>query len=155
MKRKVEIIFCICFLALISGASAQKYSFEYAGNEYGEVRQQVEVKSHFLGDEFATQMQLLKEMYTYEEEDEISKTVSTVVEKSSIYNSVRKINKYLKKALKSGDLTEEQAKAQLTKTLQVALNIRYQETSELESELWKTKKPEAIADLFTKIDLGI
>ena len=132
----------------ITSISAQKYEFEYQEKEQAEP--DGTVTRHFLGDQIATKMFLLRKSYTYSVRDEISRVDKTEIEKPSIYYSVNKVNKYVKKSIKKGQMTEGQAKETLTKVLDVAINIRYQETEELEKELWSTKDPVAIASIFNE-----
>ncbi len=125
-----------------------KYQFDYQEKELTGVSEAF-VKKHFLGEAVALQMQLLRESYTYKVEDQISKVVNTVIEKPSIYNSVSKVNKYLKKKLKSKEITTEEAEQVLSNVLIITLNIRYQDTAALEEELWKLKDPKEINDLYS------
>ena len=147
MKGKLTSMLMILLFAVpVTFISAQKYEFEYQFKEQEDPLGSVD--KHFLGNQIATKMSLLKENYTYTVQSEISQASSTEVEKPAIYNSVYKVNKYVKKSMKKGLMTEEQAKTTMDKVLDVAINIRYQETDELEQELWKAKDPVVIASLF-------
>ena len=95
-------------------------------------------------------MQLLRETYTYKSESVITNVTTTEIEKPSIYYSVNKINKYLKKEVKKGGISEDEAKDILMKALIVTLNIRHQNTEKLEKELWSLKDPKEITNLYTK-----
>lgn len=147
MKRQTVIV--ICLIMPVAFLSAQKYHFEYLEKEQTEIESNT-YKEHFLGKDVAIKMQLMKEEYTYQEYNSYSRMETTAVEKSSIYNSVNKVNKYLKKGIKKGDISEPEAKEMLEKVLMVAINIRYQETSELEKELFSVKDPLAIATLYSE-----
>ena len=148
MNGKNLLIVCFLLFGTITSISAQKYEFEYQEKEQAEP--DGTVTRHFLGDQIATKMFLLRKSYTYSVRDEISRVDKTEIEKPSIYYSVNKVNKYVKKSIKKGQMTEGQAKETLTKVLDVAINIRYQETEELEKELWSTKDPVAIASIFNE-----
>lgn len=99
---------------------------------------------HQFGEPFTNMFQLLKEYYIYEEKSNISGTTTNFIQKSAIYYSVKKSNKYVLKGVKKKVLTEEQAKKDLERVLKVVLNIRHQNTEELESVLYKLKDPEEI-----------
>ena len=152
MTRKIVLI--ACMVAPMAFVSAQKYQFEYQEKEQQEIESTI-FKKHYLGEEIAIKMQLMKEEYTYQIKDEIALTESTEIEKASIYNSVNKVSKYLKKGIKKGEISEEEAKETLDKMLDVVINIRYQETAELEEELWGLKDPVALASFFdTEVSLN-
>lgn len=154
MKRVLLLV--IVVFSVSSLATAQDaYKFEYRKLEKSEVEAPF-YKEHFLGDEVAEKMQLLKESYTYKVYNEVSQANVAVIEKQPIFFSVNKVSKYLKKQIKKGGMTESQAKEVMNNVLSIALNIRYQETEKLETELWKMKDPEAIAKLFDeRISLGM
>ncbi len=142
-----KLVLLVCLIAPLAYAGAQKYQFEYQEKEQKEIENTI-FKKHYLGEDIAIKMQLMKEEYTYQIKDEISLTESTAIEKASIYNSVNKVNKYLKKSVKKGQISEEEAKEILDRILDVVINIRYQETAELEEELWSIKDPVAVTSLF-------
>ena len=68
---------------------AQDFTFRYTMEELNDVQNEMDIKQHFLGDDIATKFQLLKESYTYIEKDDISLSEKTIVEKPSIYYSVK------------------------------------------------------------------
>jgi hypothetical protein len=136
------------------GHAQQSYSFEYQKKEQSDL-QGPYVKSHYLGDEIAVQMQLLRESYTYRTETMMTNVQTASIEKPSIYYSVNKLNKHLKKEIKKGNISEQDAKEILGNALKIAINIRYQDTTELEKELWSTKDPVEITELYNdRIELG-
>lgn len=137
----------LCAAGLLG--TAQEFVFNYNMKELDEVQQSTDIKDHFLGEDIAKKMQLLKESYTYKEVNEISQTEFTVVEKPSIYRSVNKMSKYLQKDVKKGRISKEKAYTQLDNVLNIAINIRYQDTEKLEKELWKIKEPENLKALFS------
>ncbi|MFY0686862.1 MAG: hypothetical protein JXQ90_06840 [Cyclobacteriaceae bacterium] len=139
----------LLFIALTSSVTAQDFTFNYNMKELDEVQQVNDIKKHFLGEEVATKLQLLKETYTYKEKDPISLSERTVVEKTAIYNSIKKLSKYYKKQLKTGTVTKEDATTQMVNALNIALNIRYQSTEELEDLLWDIKDPKQLTSLYT------
>lgn len=109
------------------------------------------IPNHYLGDDIAKKLELIKNTYTWKEEGTPnSPTSKTIVEKPAIYYSLKKLDKYYKKAIKSGSITEEEARDEFTKALDIALFIRYQETAAFESKLRELKEESDIALLYTK-----
>ena len=144
----MKALLTTALLAMMVVAQAQDFVFSYNMKEMEDVQSQADIKKHFLGDEIALKMQLLKESYTFIVVDEINNTQRTSVEKPSIFYSVKKTEKYLKKALKKGQIDEEEAITQFDNVLNIALNIRYQDTKALEDLLWDIKDPNQIATLY-------
>ncbi|MGD1842208.1 MAG: hypothetical protein ACFB0B_15120 [Thermonemataceae bacterium] len=66
---------------------------------------------------------------------------------------MKKLNKFYKKDIKKGAMSEEEAREKLNKSLDIAVSIRYQDTSEFESELKGVKERAAIESLFEKVTL--
>ena len=156
-KLAFKVIALIFLFALVNYAGAQdKFTFRYTQEELIDVQNPYDVGTHYLGDEIAKKFQLLRESYTSIHVDEIAQRENTIVEKSSIYYSCKKISKYLTKAVKKGEMSMDQAQQQMDHVLTVALNIRYQETKEVEDLLWDTKDPlQALALYKEKIKLDM
>lgn len=146
--RVFTLVFLLVSLAKLSLAQ-EKFEFDYQERELDEVVNPTFVKKSILGEDVANKMQLLREAYTYKEMNGITKTETTVIDKTSIFNTTKKVVKYFEKAAKKGsvDLTEATQKAETV--IDIALNIRFQNTYYLEEALWKVKEPEAIYDYYT------
>lgn len=137
-------VFIIVF-ASCSTLSAQSKVFEFQYQEMELDEAYIESLSpHRFGPPFTNMMQLLNEYYVYEETSKVSGTTTKFIQKSAIYYSVKKTNKYVLKGLKKKLITEEKARADLERVLKVALNIRHQNTEELEDVLYKIKDAEDI-----------
>ena len=81
-------------------------------------------------------MYLYNEQYSYKEPVAPGNSATkTILRKPEIYSSVRKIEKYLKKQVKEGDMTTEIARSQYDKVLDVALNILDANTESFEKRL--------------------
>ncbi|MFY0686863.1 MAG: hypothetical protein JXQ90_06845 [Cyclobacteriaceae bacterium] len=145
MRILINLILCFGVFAAIG---QDKFTFRYNQEELEEPLAMEDVKEHFLGEDIAVKMQLLKESYTYKEKDQISNSERTVIEKPAIFNSVKKISKYYKKEIKKGKISEEDALTALNNALVIALNIRYQDTQAFEDYLWKAKSPDAMVDVY-------
>lgn len=110
--------------------------------------------SHYLGQDIANKMHLIKETYTYVEQGTpMSPGQKVIVKKPQIYYAIRKLNKYYKKAIKKGSLSEPEAIDLLNETLDKAFVIFDQETQEFEDYLSKQKKPEDMEQAFAMIEL--
>lgn len=129
---------------------AQEFVFDYNEMEMEELATNFTTSQHPFGTEFAEMMQLLREFYTSEETNNISLTTTPVVDKPSIYYSVRKTNRHLVKSVKKGHKNVEDAKKELGDILVKALNIRYQNTEKLEQKLGKIKDPEMLLAFYDK-----
>ncbi len=145
----------LLFFALL-GYAQDKYTFYYQEEEMAEVMSTSEIKKHDFGDDIAYKFQLLDESYTYVEPSSPTNPVDKIViEKMSIYNSVKKVDKYLRKSVKKSMMTKDEAISALDNVLNVALNIRYQDTVEFEEILWGTKKAEEVAAVFANVSLEL
>lgn len=149
MKPMVNCLVVVLLTLISYTTQAQEFVFRYNQMETEEVDSNLATTQHPFGAEFTEMMQLLKDFYTYEEKNSISLATTTVVEKPSIYYSVSKTSKHLVKAVKKGNMTEEEAKKGLEDILIKALNIRYQNTAELEQKLRKIKDAETIMAFYT------
>ncbi len=143
-------------LASYFGYGQEIFSFQYQQEEMAEVETESNIKKHFLGDIIAYKMQLLRESYTYiEPPSATSPAEKIIVEKQPIFFSIKKLDKFLKKQVKSGTMSEEDAKNKLENALNVALNIRYQETDTFEDVLRKAKPNDLIAIYSDRVKLEI
>lgn len=140
----------VTFLApAYHSASAQEFVFKYNQSEIENSYSNYN-SEHPFGAQFTSLMNLLKDKYTHTEKNPISLTTSNVVDKPSIFYSVKKSNKHLIKAVKKGQMTEEEAKKELEDILVKALNIRHQNTEVMEKRLFKLKDPETIIAFYSK-----
>jgi len=113
-----------------------------------------ELTDHPLGDNIARKLYLLKETYTYiEHPTPTSPGEKTIITKPSIYNSLQKLNRYYKKQVKDGEMSEEEAKIKLNQYLDVAISIFIENTESFEDELRKARKPDEISEVFSMVML--
>jgi hypothetical protein len=109
------------------------------------------IGSHFLGDDVAKKMYLLDKTYTYESKIAPGNpAVTTSIRKPAIYNSVKKIESYLKKSIRKKEITEAIAAEQFNKVVDVALNVFFQDTEALENQLKSTDKATDLLQLYTQ-----
>lgn len=153
MKRAILILIGALSYGLVQAQSTDKvYRFDYMEESIDmSLLEPGQSYDHFLGAEVGKKMYLLKESYTWREEpDPIKPTPTVVIEKPSIYNNIKKLERYYKKSIKKDKLTVEAASAEFVNILDIALQVRYQATEELEDYLKSIKEVEEIATVFSK-----
>lgn len=107
------------------------------------------ISKHFLGDEIARKFFLLDKTYTYQEPVAPgSSATKSMYTKPVIYNSVKKIERDLKKKVKSGEMTESLAVSELSWVLDVALNAANQNTAGFEARLSSMSDAGALLDVY-------
>jgi len=107
------------------------------------------VENHDLGEMISKKFYLLDSKYTYEMPTVPGNPQSkTVVRKPMIYESVYKIDKYLRKSVKKSEISAENAKAIMNKVLDVANCILTVDTGAFEKEIGKQKDVQALSLLF-------
>ncbi len=132
-----------------------KYCFRYCVDENSlyEIDDE-ELINHFLGDYIARKFHMLKKSYTYvEQATPTSPGEKIIVVKPSIYYALQKLNKYFKKQVKDGIMTEEEARQELNQYLDIAISIVVENTESLEDDLRKAKKPDEISKVFSMVML--
>ncbi len=152
---KKGLLLIAMFIGISFAGNAQDtdvFSFNFVEDKLDDSNvNMASVGEHHLGSDIAVKLELLKDTYTWKEEGTPnSPTAKTVVEKPAIYYSLKKLDKYYKKAIKGGDMTTEEAVEGFTKALDIALFIRYQETQAFEDKLRELKEESDIALLYTK-----
>ncbi len=112
--------------------------------------------NHFLGPEIAKKMYLLDESYTYTELIAPGNPATrTMYKKPVIYNAVVKIDRYIKKCVKTKELTLEEATSKFNKVLDVALNVRSVNTDQFEETIKAQGNNVAdVLSLFTEVHLN-
>lgn len=105
--------------------------------------------NHELGEMVSKKFYLLDSKYTYEMPLIPGNPQSkTVVRKPVVYESVYKIEKYLKKSVKKGEISVENATVIMNKVLDVANCILTVDTIDFEKEIDKRKNPQELTQLF-------
>jgi len=156
MKKILLTLLIVFGLAIVGYAQEEDvYYFEERSNELAEVEvDEAIVKKHYLGEEIARKLQILKDTYTWKEyAGELQQTDKTIVEKPAIYYSIKKLSTYYKKAIKKGLVDKDEATKRLGNFLDIVYYIRYQETVEFEDTLGSLKSPEDIEALYNKVVL--
>jgi hypothetical protein len=109
------------------------------------------IENHFLGNEIAKKMYQLDKMYTYETKTAPGNPAATTsVRKPVIYNSVKKIESYLKKSVRKHEVSIEMATVQFNKVVDVALNTLYLNTDAFENQIRITGNTPELLELYTR-----
>jgi hypothetical protein len=128
------------------------YSFEFLAYSQTEALKNItkeDAGDHFLGDAIARKVYLLNSVYCYREPVAPGTTATKIIfRKPEIYNSVKKIERFLKKKVKSGEISDESARNQYNKVLDVAINIMDVNTDTFESRLKSTNGPAELLGVF-------
>ena len=88
MKRQIKFLSLLMFfsLSILTAKAQEEFTFDYLQAELDQAEQSSGLKPHFLGEEFALKLQLLRESYTYKEMEEISLKETTIIEKPSPFD---------------------------------------------------------------------
>ena len=107
--------------------------------------------NHPFGETIAKKLYLLDEKYT----SQVALTpgnpaVKTIIRKPVIYESVKRIERDLKRSLKKGEITLTTATSDFNIVLDVALNILTTDTKDFEKAIESSGNTESKIELFTK-----
>lgn len=109
------------------------------------------IGEHPFGQSVAEKLYLFESKYTYQVPIVPGNPQTrTMIRKPVIYDAVMKIERYLKKSVKKGEIPMETASADFNKVLDVALNVLTAETKDLEKDMDKTNNALSMTNLFTK-----
>jgi len=148
MYLKVFSLALVFVCAAGSLFAQDNFESEYQEKEFKEVQNINNIKKHSLGESIARKLQLLREAYTYKEVSGINNAETVITEKSAIFTTTKKVIRYFEKNAKKGIMDKDIATMKAEEVIDVALNIRYQQTEELEAVLWKTKDAEELFNLY-------
>jgi len=116
-----------------------KSTFEFASTSQIESTESITSEmagNHFLGNDIAKKMYLFNDHYSYKVAITPGNSATkTVFRKPEIYSSVKKIERFLKKCVKNGDVKSTVAQNEYDKVLNVALNILDENTDKFEERL--------------------
>lgn len=109
------------------------------------------IGEHVLGKLVSEKLYLLEAKYIYQVPIVPGNPqMRTIIRKPVIYDAVMKIEKYLKKSVKKGEITTEIASADFNKVLDVAFNVLTAETAGFEKTIKETTDMPQLTNLFTK-----
>lgn len=111
--------------------------------------------THFLGDEIAKKIYLFEDAYTYKVAIAPGNPATrTMFRKQTMYNSVRKIEKFLKKSLKNHTFTLDEAMVKFNKVLDVAITTKGVNTQKFEDTIKSNNNSQDLLALFTQVRLN-
>jgi len=109
------------------------------------------IENHVFGELVSKKLYLLDSKYTYEVPIiPGNPQIRTMVRKPVIYDAVRKIERYLKKSVKKGEVSIETASNEFNIVLDVANNVFTADTKSFEKAISETENTEALINLLTK-----
>jgi len=140
--------------AAVAEAKAEK---QFIFNVYGDlpVMEPVFEEEHFLGNPVTGKWNTFNTTYTHVYEVSVGLSGSGVeIRKPAIYNAVQKVNKHLKKELKSKKINKDEAMRLMSHILDCANVISMEpDTEKFESAASEAKTPEQIIALFNTVEL--
>ena len=112
--------------------------------------------SHLLGDTIARKTAAFRALYVRRYSTSVGFSNTTVdIVKPAIYNSVSKIDSYLRKAVSRNNMCHKEAEKHLIKCLDVAYLAYYENTTELEAKLKKVRDAKQLISIFDNVVIEI
>lgn len=113
------------------------------------------VETHFLGDSVAVRWSAFQSAYIRSVDLSVGFSGSDVtIIKPAVFNSVEKINRYLRKKIKRQEISEQNAATLLMHILNCSLVLIYEpDTSAFEEALIRAKLPEMQMAVFSEVNL--
>lgn len=147
---KLIITSFLLFFLGVAAIAQETFTFDYIEGRLDESEVvEEEVRKHYLGNVVARKMILVNQSYVFYEEVSTKNPLPTrQVDKYAIYTSVKKLSSYYKKSVKAGIYSKDEAQLRFKKVLDIALCVRYQNTTDMEAVLLKTKDPVVLDDFF-------
>ncbi|MBQ8888901.1 MAG: hypothetical protein IJY59_05380 [Bacteroidaceae bacterium] len=157
----ILIAFVVSFQS-IQFASAEepvKSAATYKYTVYGEIPvvESSFEEEHFLGAAISPKWNTFQQNYIHEYSVEVGFSDSgTEIIKPSVFNAVERANKYVKKSLKKGLMTKEEAVKVMAHILDCANVICFEnETQSFESAAKEAKSGEQVVELFQQVELVV
>lgn len=153
--KKLVLLFAFVSLSVAAYAQDDEYYFNDRTHEIETIEiNEAGMKNHPYGEDIARKFQLLKDTYTWRDlGDATNPTERTVVEKPVLYYSFKKVDKYLKKQVKSGALAQNDAKDALVAVLEIGFSIRHQNTIAFEQAIRAAKSGDKILAIYESVVL--
>ena len=150
--KKITILFLFIFSSAITYSQDFEFDFLPSGLNEEILENENYIKPHFLGSAVANKVKLLELAYKWVDPPTATRLNSMIrIEKQPIYFGMSKIiaSKYYKKKINGNILTKEEAIEQICEILDIAIIIRYQDTTELEKHI-RSLNGDRIVEVFTK-----
>ncbi len=155
MFKKIFLTFLslgFTYLTLAQSDDSELFYFRAIEDKISpEVLSGVPVSSHFFGDAIAKKLEVLRQDYVRVlPGTALQPAPSSVVDKPAIYYSVKKLEKYYKKAVKKGEIVKNEAAKELEDVIDIAIFIRKQSTGKLELELDRLNDVSQIKSIYSE-----
>jgi len=135
--------------ALISELPSYEFRASSTDNDLKNISSEM-IGEHVLGKLVSEKLYLLEAKYIYQVPIiPGNPQMRTIIRKPVIYDAVMKIEKYLKKSVKKGEISTENASADFNKVLDVAFNVLTAETAGFEKTIKETSDVTQLTNLFT------
>lgn len=135
--------------AIVSGLPTYEFRASSTDDDLKNISSEM-IGEHVLGKIVSEKLFLLEGKYVYQVPIiPGNPQTRTVIRKPVIYDAVMKIERYLKKSVKKGEMTTEVASADFNKVLDVAFNVLTAETTDFEKTIKETNEITQLTNLFT------
>ena len=157
MKRLFIVITSGLFI-MISNIHGQSANNKFVFDTYAQpinIENVTDYSTHDLGDVIAKKLQVIEKTFLVRFETKIGLTGSDIeIQKPDLLESVEKLDKYYRKAVKKDNMNREIASSKLSGYLDLAYCLFYENSDEFEKALSKAKKAEDIIALYDQIELS-
>ncbi|HYW96051.1 MAG TPA: hypothetical protein VE870_10720 [Bacteroidales bacterium] len=154
---KSLFILVILFAGIVSAIGQNEKKFVFANTLGDTSRVKIDYDlagSNYFGDMIARKMYLLEKTYTYiEKGTPMSPSDKTIVQKPTIFYSIKKLYKYYRKQVKKDHISKAEAIDKLVRDLNIGYAIFNQDTEKFEDYLRSKRKPEEIEAVFNNVEL--
>lgn len=155
MKSLFVVLLFTLFLSVnVSGQNSEgKFVFDTYVQPIN-IENITEYNSHELGIVIAKKMQVIQNTFLVRFETKIGLSSSDIeVQKSELLESIEKLDKYYRKAVKKDNMDKDFAVTKLSGYMDLAYCLFYENSDEFESALSKAKKVEDVIALYNRIEL--
>jgi len=109
---------------------------------------------HLLGDDIARKMTAVRNRYVRRYSTSVGFSNNSVeIAKPAIYNSITRIDTYLRRAVSRNNISHEEAAKHLARCLDVAYVAYFENSTELEAKLRKTRDALQLLEIFEGVEL--
>lgn len=145
-------------LLMISNVNGQDANNKFVFDTYAQpinIENVTDYNSHDLGDVVAKKLQIIEKTFLVRFETKLGLSGSDIeIQKPDLLESVEKLDKYYRKAVKKENMNRELAASKLSGYLDLAYCLFYENSDEFEKALSKAKKAEDIIALYNQVELS-
>ena len=150
MKKIISVLIICLFTNIVLKAQDTNVSFQF--DTYIQKIDTDDVKdnsSHELGDIIARKLHIIEKTFILRYETKVGFNNSEIeVQKPDLLESVEKLDKYYRKAVKKNVIDKSEAMTEFSNCLDIAYTIFYEESDDFEKALSKTKNAEDIKAIY-------